>query len=403
MVFNIKNTIDALDKTIAALNSVRDLTLVDLFVSAATYELSATVENIRFMKDDLSQSLPPFWPLDVSIKELGECMEREEGIFAYARNAITMEVKEETFAEFQKLMFPKGEDNANVRADARETISFGSQKTNEAFWGGLVVFYRELDDLRKLLKGPSEETIERSWANLIVSYNSGEAGQCEADYKAWKVKKSSRVLKKALESRRTDEVGKLKRVFADESEFEQIFDSEKNCVDYDGLARIIFSSLERYKDSSLSNLLDCIHTIEMIDADLADLEQGKNQKAKSKKENPAIVEAREYVHKIDDFATDGWKGKKLNNLWEKIFKQFEKEISDKGKQKGEFKFSKKKVVCIISYLRKNGVYEQTQDKNYMISLEGNKINSQRKYLGLGLSEIPDLEDAIKTFLTPLLK
>lgn len=265
----------------------------------------------------------------------------------------------------------------------------------------LVSALHELSDVLTaiacLLAKPKENQIVRSYAQWRQFHQDNLSQELQEEYDQWKVQYTPRVLKSRLKERMAAEKEAFRQIFHDADEFEQVFDSDRNAVDEDGLGRFLFIHSDRFGSSSLRQpfpyfsdqllqVFDFVALWEWLRADLTPESARKKEEAKSQTDAlEAMVMG--YVEKVHHLVTEGWKPRH-HDLWRKIFRTFRKEIGKAGPHEKFKEFSKKTVCCILGHLKQRGVYEAMDNVAFTRQLEGCN-NGMRKYINNGLVELED--------------
>ena len=275
----------------------------------------------------------------------------------------------------------------------------------------LVSALHELSDtlttIARLLAKPTVKQIARSferWKEFHKMYCSQEL---QEEYDQWKVQYPPRLLRRHLKERMVTEKEAFRQLFHDADEFEQVFDSECNAVDDDGLGRFLFTHSDRFGSSSLRQpfpyfsdqlrrVFDFVALWDWLRADLTPESVRKKEEAKSQTDAMEVM-VMGYVEKVQHLVTDGWKPRH-HDLWQKILKTFRKEITRASPHEMFKEFSKKTVCCILGHLKQHGVYEDVDNVAFTRQLEGCN-NYLRKYINNGLVE---LEDSLRTHVKRVL-
>ena len=264
-----------------------------------------------------------------------------------------------------------------------------------------------LTAISRLLAKPTEKQIARSYERWKEFHHQQLSQELQEEYDQWKVQYPPRLLRRHLKERMAAEKEAFRQSFRDADEFEQVFDSERNAVDDDGLGRFLFTHSDRFGSSSLRQpfpyfseqlrqVFDFVALWEWLCADLMPESARKKEEAKSQ---PDALEATVmgYVAKVQHLVTDGWKPRH-HDLWQKILKTFRKEITRASPHEMFKEFSKKTVCCILGHLKQHGVYEDVDNVAFTRQLEGCN-NYLRKYINNGLVE---LEDSLRTHVKRVL-
>ena len=95
---------------------------------------------------------------------------------------------------------------------------------------------------------------------------------------------------------------------------------------------------------------------------------------------------------------DDW-SQQITPLWKHIFKEFGKEIAQVGVREKFKEFSKKKLYCIVGYLKERNVYRSDETYANVTKLLEGENNGMRKYINNGLSELDEsLRKRMKVFI-----
>ena len=254
-----------------------------------------------------------------------------------------------------------------------------------------------LTAISRLLAKPTEKQIARSYERWKEFHHQQHSQELQEEYDQWKVQYPPRLLRRHLKARMATEKEAFRQLFRDADEFEQVFDSDCNAVDDDGLGRFLFTHSDRFGSSSLRQpfpyfsdqlrqVFDFVALWEWLRADLTPESVRKKEEAKSQTDAlEAMVMG--YVEKVQHLVTDGWRPRH-HDLWRKIYKTFKKEISKAGPHEKFKEFSKKTVCCILGHLKQRGVYEDLDNVAFTRQLEGCN-NGMRKYINNGLVELED--------------
>ncbi len=274
----------------------------------------------------------------------------------------------------------------------------------------LICSLRELSEvlmqISEFLGSPNEEHIGTSYLMWLSCYKRNYLQTCQAAYNKWKFEFSMRTRAKHIKERMKKELEDFKNSFKCADEFEQVFDTEQNTFDYDGLSRFIFSHSDRFGISYLSPkpifseqlraLFDFVETWRMMEKDLQPAR--KNPEKVSDTVDNLESKVMALVGKIKHWVAEEWV-ERLTELWLRIFRAFRSEIAQAGVHEKFKEFSKKKIYCIIGYLKERGVYVQSvTNVEITTKLEG-KNNGMRKYVNNGLLELePSLKNRIASFI-----
>ena len=275
-----------------------------------------------------------------------------------------------------------------------------------------------LMEISEFLNSPTEELIEASWKQWQENFRKHYLKSYVKAYRKWKISYSPRTLRKHMEERRNELLAAFKEQFLNDDEFEQVFDEEQMTLDIDGLSRFLFTHTDRFGVShidelrpwfskELESLFGFVELWTMIGNDLQGMRKHKGGSTDSqpaadagKTEDGKELESKvfELLARLDGVVSEEWKGR-TTALWKHILKEFRNEIAQAGVHEKFKEFSKKKLYCIVGYLKKKNVYQSdVTDVNLTRMLEG-KDNGMRKYINYGLAELDDsLGNRIKAFV-----
>ena len=274
----------------------------------------------------------------------------------------------------------------------------------------LMCSLRELSEvlmqISEFLGSPNEEHISTSYLIWLNCYKRHYRHICQAAYNKWKFEFSLRTRSKHIKERMKRELENFKNTFKCADEFEQVFDTEQNTFDYDGLSRFIFSHSDRFGVSYLAPmpifseqlraLFDFVETWRMMETDLQPVRKSPEKVTDTGDVLESKVMA--LVEKIKHWVAGEWV-ERLTELWLRIFRAFRSEIAQAGVHEKFKEFSKKKIYCIIGYLKERGVYDQSVTNVEMTTKLEGKNNGMRKYVNNGLMELdPSLKKRIASFI-----
>ena len=255
---------------------------------------------------------------------------------------------------------------------------------------------------------PSDEFLSEIYTTLLKFYDRKNKRKIKGEYNIWRSHYSSRLLPKRLRERMEVEKEQLENNIGKYSYYE-VFDSEKDEVDTEGVARYVLSCSHGQNEDSVCEGLDfnngcCRHIYQFIvifDLLKTDL-KGKKKTEKIDKivgvEDELEPQVKAYVEKVHQLVSNPY-AKHLTKLWQKIYKKFRHEIATPGSREKFKEFSKKKLCCIIGHLKSKGVYRNVTDVEVTKLLEGSN-NGMRKYVNSGLVElIPSLKERIEAFIS----
>lgn len=371
-----------------------------LSLDALCMGLSAdVVRTVDYFKEALSawrQYLPLGETIDVNFSLWGDkiwswlhqvavCFETKGvkvNVYAY---------DEELLASFRSCLDTEGDN----RLERLASVSCGRVSTI------LVCALRELNEtlmaISEFLAEPTEKQIARSFARWKEFYAQTCKDAWKHKYELWKLQYTPRVLRRHVKERMAREKEAFRSLFVDDDEFDQVFDSERDAVDEDGLSRFLFTHSDRFGSSSLRqpmpficrdlcNVFDFMALWRWMRADLLPESQRRREEV-VEPADPLEKAVMAYVGKVCHLAVDIWKPHH-NDLWLKIYKTFRKEISKAGPHEKFKEFSKKTVCCILGHLKQRGVYETVDNTAFTRHLEGCN-NGMRKYINNGLVELED--------------
>ncbi len=274
----------------------------------------------------------------------------------------------------------------------------------------LVCALRELNEAlmrtSEFLSSPTEELIATSFEVWQSEYIKHYQSKCLKDYEKWKIQYSTRTLKKHLVERRTKELERFRALFSDDDEFERVFDTEQQAIDFDGLSRFLFTHTERFGESRFSGqpmlsdelvrLFDFIEIWQQMSTDLKPL---KKHAEKSSAIDELANKVNAFVRKIKHLVEEKWAGA-IEGLWSDIIMTFHREISEPGPHEKFRDFSKKTVYCIIGHLKQCGVYRNDiANAEVTRLLEDGRNTGMRKYVNNGVEELePKLKKHLEDFI-----
>lgn len=258
----------------------------------------------------------------------------------------------------------------------------------------------------EFLSSPTEEQILNSFLQWKACYMANYHEGCVRMYNKWKIRFTSRTLKKNINERIMQEIITLKTIFPNEDEFDMVFDTEQMTLDIEGVSRFLFTNTDRFGVSYIGTpptfskeLLSLFYNIDMWYMMQADLQPKKKP---SEKVIPAADELEKKVQAhlalISHLASEQWE-KHLSSLWKSILTTFHREIAKAGSREKFKEFSKKTLYCIIGHLRLKGVYKpEVAVMKLAKTLEGEN-NGMRKYLNNGLLELDEtLSERLRLFV-----
>ena len=275
----------------------------------------------------------------------------------------------------------------------------------------LICALRDLNEVlmevTEFLNSPTEELIEVSWRQWQENYRTHYLKACQKDYQKWKISFSSRTLKKHLEDKRREVLEEFKQQFLNDDEFEQVFDEEHMSLDIDGLSRFLFTHADRFGVSHIDEmrpffsqeLVALFRFVELWTMIGNDLQMSKKRKEKtSPQEDDVETKVFALLAKLNGVVSEDWL-QQITPLWKHIFKEFGKEIAQVGVREKFKEFSKKKLYCIVGYLKERNVYRSDETYANVTKLLEGENNGMRKYINNGLSELDEsLSKRMKVFI-----
>lgn len=275
----------------------------------------------------------------------------------------------------------------------------------------LICALRDLNEVlmevTEFLNSPTEELIEVSWRQWQENYRTHYLKACQKDYQKWKISFSSRTLKKHLEDKRREVLEEFKQQFLNDDEFEQVFDEEHMSLDIDGLSRFLFTHADRFGVSHIDEMrpffsqemVALFRFVELWTMIGNDLQMSKKRKEKtSPQEDDVETKVFALLAKLNGVVSEDW-SQQITPLWKHIFKEFGKEIAQVGMREKFKEFSKKKLYCIVGYLKERNVYRSDETYANVTKLLEGENNGMRKYINNGLSELDEsLSKRMKVFI-----
>lgn len=275
----------------------------------------------------------------------------------------------------------------------------------------LICALRDLNEvlmeITEFLNSPTEELIEVSWRQWQENYRTHYLKACQKDYQKWKISFSSRTLRKHLEEKRREVLEEFKQQFLNDDEFEQVFDEEHMSLDIDGLSRFLFTHTDRFGVSHIDEmrpffsqeLVALFRFVELWTMIGNDLQMSKKRKEKtSPQEDDVETKVFALLAKLNGVVSEDW-SQHIATLWKHIFKEFGKEIAQVGVREKFKEFSKKKLYCIVGYLKERNVYRSDETYANVTKLLEGENNGMRKYINNGLSELDEsLSKRMKVFI-----
>ena len=265
-----------------------------------------------------------------------------------------------------------------------------------------------LMEISEFLNSPTEELIAASYEKWVAAYKRHYQRTCRNQYKKWKIQYSARTLRKHLQERMSADLEAFKKRFLNEDEFEQVFDTEQQKMDFDGMARFLFTHVDRFGVSyiddrpmfsqELQEMFNFVETWRLMEADLHPAKKRTEKQDKTPEIDELEQKVESLLTRVHHLVADDWQ-EHLEKLWKRIFEHFRKDIAKAGPHEKFKEFSKKTIYCIIGHLKLKGVYRKdVTNVEVTKALEGTN-NGMRKYLNNGLSELDDsLKARIETFV-----
>lgn len=265
-----------------------------------------------------------------------------------------------------------------------------------------------LMEISEFLNSPTEELIAASYEKWVSAYKRHYQRICRNQYKKWKIQYSARTLRKHLQERMSADLEAFKKRLLNEDEFEQVFDTEQQKMDFDGMARFLFTHANRFGVSfiddhpmfsqELQELFNFVETWRLMEADL----HPTKKRAEKPDKTPEIDEVEQKVNSvlqsIEPMANEAWK-QHLPFLWKHIFTAYRREIAQAGPHEKFKEYSKKTLYCIIGELKAKGVYRQDVTNVELTKVLEGSNNGMRKYINNGLLELePSLKENLGAFI-----
>ena len=332
------------------------------------------------------------------IKQVGE---------AYSSNCVPVNIYEyetESYVNFKESQHSAGVYEATMQPIIQTDVNDVPKI--------LVCALRDLGEvlmeISEFLNSPTEELIAASYEKWVSDYKRHYQRICRNQYKKWKIQYSARTLRKHLQDRMSADLEAFKKRFLNEDEFEQVFDTEQQKMDFDGMARFLFTHADRFGMSfiddrpmfsqELQELFNFVETWRLMEADLHPTKKRTEKQDKT----PEIDELEQKIctvlQSIEPLANEAWK-QHLPLLWKHIFTAYRREIAKAGPHEKFKEYSKKTLYCIIGELKSRGVYRQdVTNVELTKALEGSN-NGMRKYINNGLLELePSLKGKLEAFI-----
>lgn len=332
------------------------------------------------------------------IKQVGE---------AYSLNGVFVNIYEyetESFVDFKEAQQPVGVYEASMQPIVQTDVNDIPKI--------LVCSLRDLGEvlmeISEFLNSPTEKLIATSYEKWVAAYKKHYQRACHNHYKKWKIQYSPRTLRKHLQERMSADLEAFKKRFLSEDEFEQVFDTEEQKMDFDGMARFLFTHADRFGVSyiderpmfsqELQDLFNFVETWRMMEADLHPTKKQTEKRTKANDVDEIEQKVNEALQRIAHLVADSWQPK-VAQLWQHIYHDYRSEIGKAGAHEKFKEYSKKTLYCIIGHLKARGIYRQeVTDVEYTKALEG-KNNGMRKYVNSGLIELEaSLRKRIEAFV-----
>lgn len=265
-----------------------------------------------------------------------------------------------------------------------------------------------LMEISEFLNSPTEDLIATSYEKWVAAYKVHYRRTCRNQYQKWKIQYSARTLRKHLQERMSADLDAYKKRFLNEDEFEQVFDTEEQKMDFDGMARFLFTHADRFGVSfiddrpmfsqELQELFNFVETWRLMEADLHPVKKHAEKPGKTPETDEMETKIVSVLHGIEHLAHESWK-QHLPALWKRIIKAFRHEIAKAGPHEKFKEYSKKTLYCIIGELKSKGVYRKdVTNVELTKALEGSN-NGMRKYINNGLLELESsLKENLQAFI-----
>ena len=332
------------------------------------------------------------------IKQVGE---------AYSLNRVCVNIYEyetESYVNFKESQQSAGVYEATMRPVMQTDVN----DVPIILVCALRDLYEVLMEISEFLNSPTEELIAVSYEKWVSAYKRHYQRTCRNQYKKWKIQYSARTLRKHLQERMSAELETFKTRFLNEDEFEQVFDTEQQKMDFDGMARFLFTHADRFGVSfiddrpmfsqELQKLFNFVETWRLMEADLHPSKKRAEKQDKTPEIDELELKVNSILQSIEPLADASW-AQHLPLLWKHIFTTFRREIAKAGPHEKFKEFSKKTLYCIIGELKTRGVYRQdVTNVELTKTLEGSN-NGMRKYINNGLLELePSLKKNLGAFI-----
>ena len=332
------------------------------------------------------------------IKQVGE---------AYRLNCVYVNIYEyetESYVNFKESQQPVGVYEATMRPIMQTDVNDVPKI--------LVCALRDLGEvlmeISEFLNSPTEELIAASYEKWVAAYKRHYERTCRNQYKKWKIQYWARTLRKHLQERMSADLEAFKKRFLNEDEFEQVFDTEQQKMDFDGMARFLFTHVDRFGVSyiddrpmfsqELQEVFNFVETWRLMEADLHPAKKRTEKQDKTPEIDELEQKVNSVLQSIEHLADASW-AQHLPLLWKHIFTTYRREIAKAGPHEKFKEYSKKTLYCIIGELKAKGVYKQdVTNVELTKALEGSN-NGMRKYINNGLLELePSLKDNLEAFI-----
>lgn len=387
------------------------LSLNTMSISIAV-DICRTTIYFEKLLDEWQKCLPLGNAYDVNFALWGnkvwEFMNQIKNVYSLSNVSVNIfEYEAESYIEFKALQQLIGPIDDSL---------FHSEKIKGADIPSILICaLRELNEVMmeilEFLNSPTEELIKVSYERWFDCYKMHYRNKCRRAYQRWKIAYSPRTLKKFLEDRKQNILKDFRDLFLNDEELEQVYDSEHQDIDYDGLSRFLFTHADRFGVSfidtkpmfslELLKLFNIVENLRLVEADL----QHKKKPAEKDKVNTVSkedeLEEKIYalLEKVRYLVADEWR-EHLQGLWKKIYRKFKTDISKAGPHEKFKEYSKKTIYCIVGHLKKKGVYRKdVSNVEVTKALEGVN-NGMRKYVNNGLAELEeDLAGRLTDFIS----
>lgn len=405
------NLLTNIEKKIGVLQCSSCLLSLNAMSMSLAIDVCRTTKYFEMTLEQWQECLPLGNAYDVNFTLWGnkvwELMQQVS--YAYGLNGVQtnlFEYESESYLDFKNLQQEVGPmDNALPPFEELKGSDIPSI---------LICALRELNEvlmeISEFLNSPTEELIAVSYEKWLACYKKHYRTKCRRAYEKWKIGYSPQTLKKHLHVRIQTVLEEFRALFLNDDELEQVYDSEQQTIDYDGLSRFIFTHVDRFGVSFIDprpmfskELLALFNVVETWRMMQSDLQPKKKQTEKPVAASAPVVDELEQkvqglVKKAHHLVADSWQ-EHLEKLWKRIFEHFRKDIAKAGPHEKFKEYSKKTVYCIIGHLKSKGVYRKDVTNVEVTKVLEGTNNGMRKYLNNGLSELEDsLKIRIETFV-----